>query len=190
MNLTELFMIAIGLAMDAFAVSVTNGICASKKEPSRKVLGALLCALTFGLFQGAMPSLGYFIGMSFSGFIEKADHWIALLLLGFIGIKAIKGSREHKEEQENLSLSLYVLLVQGFATSVDALTAGITFAALGEGIVMSAAVIAAVTAILSAAGFFIGEKAGNALCSKAQLAGGILLVGIGVKIFTEHVFLN
>lgn len=182
MSIAEIFIIAVSLAMDAFAVSVTNGMCCKKK----RALCALICGITFGFFQGAMPSVGYGLGMRFSSFIQKADHWIALILLGAIGINMIRESGCRKESRKDFTLSFSLLLLQGFATSVDALAAGISFAVLGESIVFIAAVIAAVTAVISIAGFMAGSKAGALLSGKAQIAGGALLIGIGVKIFIQH----
>ena len=136
MSIFELFLTACGLSMDAFAVSVTNGLCVRKG----RVRGALMCSIIFGLFQGIMPAIGYALGMNFAEYIERFDHWIALILLGFIGLNMICGSGED-EIQTGGKLTFGAVLVQGFATSVDALAVGISFAALGVGIVRSAAFI-------------------------------------------------
>lgn len=186
MNIAEFVLIGIGLAMDAFAVSVTNGMCTKGK----RLLGALSCGLVFGLFQGAMPSIGYALGMTFSGIIEKADHWIALALLGFIGVNMIIDSRKGDSEEKFYNISAGLLFIQGLATSVDALAVGVSFAALGANIVAAAGIIAAITFAISFAGFFIGSKAGDFLCGKAELAGGLILTAIGLKIFAEHMFFN
>ena len=116
MSIFELFLTACGLSMDAFAVSVTNGLCVRKG----RVRGALMCGIIFGLFQGIMPAIGYALGMNFAEYIERFDHWIALILLGFIGLNMICGSGED-EIQTGGKLTFGAVLVQGFATSVDAL---------------------------------------------------------------------
>lgn len=128
MSIFELFLTACGLSMDAFAVSVTNGLCVRKG----RVRGALMCGIIFGLFQGIMPAIGYALGMNFAEYIERFDHWIALILLGFIGLNMIYGSGVD-EILTGGRLTFGAVLVQGFATSVDALAVGISFAALGVG---------------------------------------------------------
>ena len=170
MSIFELFLTACGLSMDAFAVSVTNGLCVRKG----RVRGALMCGIIFGLFQGIMPAIGYALGMNFAEYIERFDHWIALILLGFIGLNMICGSGDD------------AVLVQGFATSVDALAVGISFAALGVGIVRSAVFICVVTATLSFCGFMLGNKFSGKLKSKARIVGGVILICIGLKIFAEQ----
>ena len=123
MSIFELFLTACGLSMDAFAVSVTNGLCVRKG----RVGGALMCGIIFGLFQGIMPAIGYALGMNFAEYIERFDHWIALILLGVIGLNMICGSGDD-EIQTGGRLTFGAVLVQGFATSVDALAVGISFA--------------------------------------------------------------
>lgn len=174
--------------MDAFAVSVTNGLC-YKNVKLKWTLGMGLC---FGLFQGAMPTIGYFLGSTFAGFISRFDHYIALILLGFIGGKMLADgikSRNESVEKTDLGMSLGLLLVQGVATSIDALAVGVSFAMLPDvNIVMAAGFIAMITFILSIAAVFIGKKFGNLLNNKAQIVGGLILIGIGLKIFIEHTF--
>lgn len=188
MGIIELLLIAIGLSMDAFAVSVTNGLC-YKNVKLKWTLGMGLC---FGLFQGAMPTIGYFLGSTFAGFISRFDHYIALILLGFIGGKMLADgikSRNESVEKTDLGMSLGLLLVQGVATSIDALAVGVSFAMLPDvNIVMAAGFIAMITFILSIAAVFIGKKFGNLLNNKAQIVGGLILIGIGLKIFIEHTF--
>ena len=181
MSIFELFLTACGLSMDAFAVSVTNGLCVRKV----RVRGALMCGIIFGLFQGIMPAIGYALGMNFAEYIERFDHWIALILLGFIGLNMICGSGDD-EIQTVGRLTFWAVLVQGFATSVDALAVGISFAALGVGIVRSAAFICVVTAALSFCGFMLGNKFSGKLKSKARIVGGVILICIGLKIFAEQ----
>ena len=181
MSIFELFLTACGLSMDAFAVSVTNGLCVRKG----RVRGALMCGIIFGLFQGIMPAIGYALGMNFAEYIERFDHWIALILLGFIGLNMICGSGDD-EIQTGGRLTFGSVLVQGFATSIDALAVGISFAALGVGIVRSAAFICVVTAALSFCGFMLGNKFSEKLKSKARIVGGVILLCIGLKIFAEQ----
>lgn len=185
MSIAELVLIAISLSMDAFAVSVTNGIC-TKDNYFR---GALLCGLTFGLFQGAMPTLGYAFGQSFSGIIERYDHFIVLILLGFIGINMIV-ENDKKQINNKYSLSIGLLLIQGFATSVDALAVGISFAALNICINVPVIIISVITLFVSSVGFLAGRKTGNLFKGKTELFGGIILIMIGLKIFIEHVFFS
>ena len=172
MSVFELFLTACGLSMDAFAVSVTNGLCVKKG----RVRGALMCGIIFGLFQGIMPAIGYALGMNFAEYIERFDHWIALILLGFIGLNMICGSGDD-EIQTGGRLTFGAVLVQGFATSVDALAVGI---------VRSAAFICVVTAALSFCGVMLGNKFSGKLKSKARIAGGVILICIGLKIFAEQ----
>ena len=186
MGFLELLLIAVGLSMDAFAVAVTNGLCC-KKMKTGWVIGTGLC---FGGFQGLMPTIGFFLGKSFEKYITAFDHYIALVLLGFIGIKMIVGAiKGAEDEQPPSELTLTLLLVQGIATSIDALAVGVGFAALPDiNIAFAAISIFATTLLFSVAGIFIGKKFGNKLNNKAQLLGGFILVGIGVKIFVEHMW--
>lgn len=187
MGTIELLLLAIGLSMDAFAVSVTNGLYYKKM----KIGWTLADGLCFGLFQGAMPTIGFFLGKSFSKYITAFDHIIALVMLGFIGGKMIYESFSHKDGEESSgdSLNFGTLMVQGVATSIDALAVGVSFAALQSvNIVTAALFICCVTFLFSIAGVVIGKKSGTILNTKAELIGGLILVGIGVKIFVEHVF--
>ena len=172
MTLLELILIGIGLSMDAFAVAVTNGLCCK----NIKTGGALANGVCFGLFQGLMPLIGFLLGVGFAKYIRAVDHIIALVLLCFIGGQMIWESfKKEEEEQTGSTLTLKMLLMQGVATSIDALAVGVSFAALTDVNVPFAC---------SA----IGKKFGTILNNKAQLVGGLILVGIGVKIFIEHVF--
>ena len=183
MNLWEIILVGLGLSADAFAVSVTNGICAK----SSRLRGAVLCGIFFGLFQGAMPVLGYSLGLVFSDYIGKFDHWIALVLLGFIGINMMVDSGKTESLKSTFILSTALLLTQGLATSVDALAVGISLSALGGNILLSAPVIASVTFAVSFAGFFVGKAVGNIFTSKAEFFGGLVLLCIGLKIFVSHI---
>ncbi len=188
MGIIELLLIAIGLSMDAFAVSVTNGLC-YKNVRLKWTLGTGLC---FGLFQGAMPTIGYFLGSTFADYISRFDHYIALILLAFIGGKMLFDgikSRNESVEKTDMEMSLGLLMVQGVATSIDALAVGVSFAMLPDvNIVIAAGFIALTTFILSIAAVFIGKKFGNILNNKAQIIGGLILIAIGAKIFIEHTF--
>lgn len=186
MGTIELLLLSAGLAMDAFAVSVTNGMV--KKNVNK--LWAIGIALTFGLFQGVMPAIGYALGMKFTNYITKFDHYIALILLGFIGGKMIIDAFKHDDEkvEKNATLTLGELMVQGVATSIDALAVGVSFAAMNVNIVTACAYIFIITFVLSFIAVFIGKKFGTLLNNKAEIIGGIILVGIGVKIFIEHTF--
>ncbi|MBQ9375138.1 MAG: manganese efflux pump [Ruminococcus sp.] len=187
MGIVELLLLAIGLSMDAFAVSVTNGLCLKKTAWKT----ALACGICFGLFQGVMPTIGFALGKTFTRYITSIDHYIALVLLAFIGGKMVIESFKKDEDSENtFTLTLGLLLVQGVATSIDALAVGVSFAALSVDIVFAAAFICCVTFVFSYAGVYIGKKFGTILNSKAQLVGGLILIGIGLKIFIEHTFFN
>lgn len=188
MGFIELFFIALGLSMDAFAVSVTNGMCAKNV----KLGWTFMIALTFGLFQGAMPAIGYFLGQTFTAYVTHFDHVIALVLLGIIGGKMLFEAIKEKDcdacDSVGMKLTLNALLVQGLATSIDALAVGVSFSAMRANIVASAAFIALVTFVCCFAGVFIGKRFGAVLTRKAEIAGGIILIGIGLKIFIEHTF--
>ena len=185
MGIWELLLIAVGLSMDAAAVSMSNGMCfhrAGVKEAGR-IAGA------FGIFQGIMPLLGYFACSFFEREITSLDHWVALILLGFIGGKMIWESRAgHEDGQECVTLSGKLLLMQAIATRIDALAVGVSFVALPYegGILAAASVICATTFVVSFGAVFLGRRFGGVLRNKAELVGGLILVGIGVKIFVEH----
>lgn len=185
MSIIEIIVLSVGLAMDATAVSMTNGM----NDTKMKIKKILLIGLTFGLFQALMPLLGYLFGMLFVDFIEKIDHWIALILLGFLGIQMLREGVSKKEEQDDVKgLGLKLLLIQGVATSIDALAVGVSLASLKVNILYSVISIGIITAILSVIGVFIGKKFGDLLNNKASILGGIILIGIGLKIFIEHMF--
>lgn len=185
MGYVEMFLIGVGLSMDAFAVSVTNGLCCTNLKRAK-----MLCiAVCFGVFQGLMPTAGFFLGKAFERYIMAADHWIALALLGYIGGKMVFDALTEKPEDKEYRLTAKLLLMQGVATSIDALAVGVSFAALPDVRILPAALlIMGVTFALSLIGTGFGAKIGQKLGSHAQLAGGLILIGIGVKIFVEHVF--
>lgn len=188
MDTLTLFILALGLSMDAFAVSVSNSMCFDglrKKD-------ALLTSFFFGLFQGVMPMIGFWAGRAFSEVINSFDHWIAFVLLAFIGGKMLFDAlREWNEPAQcpvERRLSLKLMLVQAIATSIDALAVGVSFAALSVNIWAAAGFIAVTTFVCCVIGHAIGRKAGGLLGNWAQVAGGVVLVGIGAKILLEHLF--
>ena len=183
----NLLMIAIGLSMDAFAVSTTNGMCVSRQYKRQSFFTrALVWSAMFGLFQGLMPMLGYFLGKTFASFISSIDHWIAFILLGFIGGKMIWEAARGGEEEHAEALSLKLLVMMAVATSIDALAVGITFAFLRMDILPSAAVIGLTTFVISFGGVCAGNRFGARYKRKAEIVGGVVLVLIGVKILLEH----
>lgn len=190
MSVIEIILIGIGLSMDAFAVSITNGMT-KKNMGIGWGIGGAVC---FGAFQGLMPAIGFLLGSSFTKYVQAFDHYIALILLGFIGAKMLADGIINKDEDDGgCRLTLGMLLMQGVATSIDALAVGVSFAAVMSGageMVKAVLMIAAITFCFSAAGAAIGKKSGDFLGSKAQIVGGLILIGIGVKIFVEHVFFS
>ena len=190
MSLAELLLLAVGLAMDAFAVSLSNGLCYHNFRRSQ----AALSAVTFGIFQAIMPVIGYFAGRFFSEAISSVDHWIAFILLGLIGghmlLEAIREIRHPEACAEKRPFTLRILLVQAVATSIDALAIGVTFAFLDVNIVpaiaAAAAIIGIITCALCVIGAAIGQKCGAFLGQWAKLLGGVILLGIGFKILIEH----
>lgn len=180
----ELLLLSAGLSADAFAVAVTDGLC-SHDLKKRNMLTISAC---FGIFQGLMPLMGYWLGSLFGAVIERADHWIALILLGYIGINMIRESFA-KEKQENFTMSIGTVLLQGIAVSIDAFTAGITLTAFGKiNIIPAVSFIAMVTGILSLIGVYFGKRIGQKMGAWVRFAGGIILMGIGVRIFISHVW--
>lgn len=184
MGIIELFLIAVGLSMDAFAVSVCKGLAMKKCTWTK----AGIVGLYFGIFQAGMPLLGYALGVQFSHVITSIDHWIAFVLLGIIGLNMIKESREDGEEcgMEDDSLKVKEMLVLAVATSIDALAVGITFAFLQVDIIPAVAFIGVTTFLLSVGGVKIGNVFGAKYKSKAELAGGLILILMGIKILLEH----
>lgn len=183
MTLIEIIIIGISLAMDAFAVSVSNGMCSK----GQRFFNALMCGIVFGLYQGVMPALGYALGSGFGEKIERFDHYIALILLGFIGAKMIWEALSGSEHTEESKLTFPILMVQGFATSVDALAVGVSLAALSADIVLSSAVICVITLITAFFGYYIGSQFVCFSPKKAEMAGGAALILIGIRIFLSHI---
>ena len=188
----NLLMIAFGLSMDAFAVSTTNGMCISRQMRGGRFFSkALSWSFMFGLFQGVMPLIGYFLGRAFSSFISSIDHWIAFVLLAFIGGKMVWEAIHPDEEEDACQtiLSFPAILTQAVATSIDALAVGVSFALLQVEIFSSCIIIAITTLICSLIGSYLGKGFGALLKSKAEVFGGVILVLIGLKILLEHTIL-
>ena len=182
MELFEIISIGIGLAMDAFAVSVCKGL--SMKKINWK--NALIIALYFGIFQAVMPIVGYFLGTTLSGVFQKVDHWIAFILLAVIGVNMIKESTDDELEKRNDKVDFKTMIVLAIATSIDALAVGITFAFFKVNLLLAVTAIGVITFALSILGVLIGNKFGDKLQNKAELTGGIILIIIGLKILLEH----
>lgn len=182
MTLSEIALIGVGLAMDAFAVSICKGLAIKQKVGKN----ALVIALYFGLFQALMPILGYFLGSAFSSFVEKVDHWIAFVLLGLIGANMIREAVTGGEEETDDRVDVRTMLALAVATSIDALAVGITFAFLQADIFQAAGLIGVITFAISLCGVWIGNRFGMRFHDKAGIAGGIILIVIGLKILLEH----
>lgn len=183
MNFIDIFLIGVALSMDAFAVSICKGL--SVKKVSAKHV--LTVGVYFGGFQALMPTLGFLLGYKFESFITNIDHWIAFVLLAIIGGNMIREALgKDEDDKENDDFSFKAMLPLAVATSIDALAVGISFAFLGVDIVTAALLIGATTFVLSGVGIFVGNIFGSKYKSKAELAGGIVLILIGVKILLEH----
>ena len=193
MNFIALIFTAFALSMDAFAVSITKGMTIKNLKKST----ALKMALAFGVFQGGMPLLGWALGISFESYIKSIDHWIAFILLGFIGFNMIKGFFDDRKE-ENASelefsattdvddLSNKEIIMLAVATSIDALAVGISFAFLNVSIIPAASIICLITFLVCVVGVFVGNKVGDIFNGYAELVGGVILILIGFNIFNEH----
>lgn len=186
MNISEIFLIGVGLSMDAFAAAVCKGL----NQKKFNIKNGFIIALFFGGFQALMPFFGWALGKQFEKYITSIDHWITFVLLGFIGGKMIYEALTEKEETQESAvreiLDLKEILVLSVATSIDALAVGITFAFLTVNIASSVTLIGLTTFVISFAGFVIGNKFGAKYQNKAELLGGIILVLIGFKILLEH----
>lgn len=182
MGIIEILLIGIGLAMDAFAVAVCKGLSMEKFTWKKGVI----IGLYFGIFQGGMPVIGYLLGTSFESIITEIDHWIAFILLGFIGINMLKEALSKDKESSNDLVDFKTMLPLAIATSIDALAVGITFAFLNVNILIASLVIGFTTFIMSFIGSKIGNKFGSKYEKKAQFIGGIILIFMGLKILIEH----
>ena len=179
MSLIELFLLAVGLSMDAFAVSVCKGLSMQKL----RVKHALIIGLYFGGFQALMPWIGYVLGIRFQGAIKAYDHWIAFILLGIIGFNMVKESLDKEAESCDASIDVKTMLMLAIATSIDALAVGVSFALL-----QAISFIGCTTFIISVIGVKVGTVFGARYKSKAELTGGMILILIGLKILIEHLF--
>mgnify|MGYP005954084841 CR=1 FL=1 len=182
MGLWELFLVAVGLSMDAFAVAICKGLAMDKVTLKR----AAVVGLWFGGFQGLMPLLGWLLGSRFAAYITAVDHWIAFALLVLLGINMIREARCPDEEDTNASLAFRAMLPMAVATSIDALAVGVSFAFLQTPIFQAVAVIGLTTFCFGVAGVKIGRLFGVKYETKAELMGGIILILIGSKILLEH----
>lgn len=188
MGIGELFLLAVGLSMDAFAVSVCKGLAMKKATLKAEAT----CGLWFGGFQALMPTVGFFLGALFADAIEAFDHWVAFALLAIIGINMLKEALEKKDEsggnpEKDADLSVKTMFLMAVATSIDALAVGISLAMVGSvNIWLAAAFIGICTCLLSALGVKIGNVFGSRYEKKAELAGGVILILLGVKILLEH----
>ena len=184
MSTLSIFVLSVGLAMDAFAAAICQGLSMIKVKLKHNIVIALM----FGLFQGGMPLIGYILGLQFEQYITSIDHWIAFLLLGFIGFNMIKESRE-KEECEDCNeykFDIKKILLLAIATSIDALAIGVTFAFLKVNVLFATLCIAIITFAISFCGVRIGNIFGSKYKSKAELFGGMVLICIGLQILLEH----
>ena len=182
MELVEIAFLGVGLAMDAFAVSICKGL--SMKKISLR--NTLIIALYFGFFQALMPCIGYFLGSAFSGFVAKIDHWIAFILLLIIGINMIRESMSDESEKVDDSVGFSTMILLAIATSIDALAVGITFAFFEVNVFLSSVIIGIITFVLSICAVIIGNKFGDIFKNKAEVIGGLILIIIGLKILLEH----
>lgn len=182
MGLIELFLIAVGLSMDAFAVSVCKGLAMPKCTFKK----AAIVGLWFGGFQALMPAIGYVLGAQFQEAIASIDHWIAFVLLALIGGNMIHEALDNDEEEADASLDVKTMFLLAVATSIDALAIGITFAFLKVNIIPAVCFIGIVTFIISFAGVKIGNVFGARYKNKAEIVGGVILILLGLKILLEH----
>lgn len=182
MDLLSLFLIAVGLSMDAFAVSVCKGLA----TPKYKLKYSMICGAWFGGFQALMPTVGYLLGVNFKKYITAIDHWIAFVLLALIGFNMIREALKNDDEGADPSFTAKSMSLLAVATSIDALAIGITFAFLDVNIVAAVLFIGVCTFVISAAGVKIGSAFGTRFKSKAEIAGGAILIILGLRILIEH----
>ncbi len=183
MGIFELFILAIGLSMDAFAVSICKGLAVKQVKPRHMII----TGLWFGGFQALMPLIGYFLGSTFEKYVSTVDHWIAFVLLGAIGANMIKEAVSGEEGAANDDFSIKAMLVLAIATSIDALAVGITFALLPDvNIIAAVMFIGVITFIFSSLGVKLGNIFGAKYEAKAEFLGGAILIILGIKILLEH----
>lgn len=181
MSIWELFILAVGLSMDACAVSICKGL----SVPKVKFRHMLVCGLYFGGFQALMPAIGYLLGVNLQSLIASIDHWIAFVLLSIIGINMIRESRVEEEKLDS-SFGFRAMLPLAIATSIDALAVGVTFAFLQVNIVAAVLFIGVITFVLSALGVRLGSAVGAKWKNRAEFVGGLILILMGIKILIEH----
>ena len=183
MGFGELFLLAVGVSMDAFAVAVCKGLAMKKATlKSQAIVGAW-----FGGFQGLMPLIGFLLGTLFAAAIEAIDHWVAFGLLGIIGFNMLKEAFSSEEEEADADLSVRTMFIMAVATSIDALAVGISLAMAGNvNIVLAVSLIGVTTFTLSAIGVKVGNVFGSRFEKNAQIAGGVILILLGLKILLEH----
>ena len=187
MGIAELLLLAVGVSMDAFAVSICKGLAMKKATLKEE----LTCGIWFGGFQALMPTIGFFLGTLFADAIKAVDHWVAFVLLGIIGINMLKDAFEKDEccccDEKNADMSVKTMFIMAVATSIDALAVGISLAMAGNvNILLAALFIGICTCGFSAMGVKIGNVFGSKFEKKAQLAGGLILILLGLKILLEH----
>ena len=182
MELITVLLLAVGLAMDAFAVSICKGLAVRKVT----IRTMVIVGLWFGVFQGVMPVIGYVAGSAFYDLISEYDHWIAFILLFLIGANMIREVLSDEDEGVDDNLGFRTMLLLAIATSIDALAVGISLAMTGDGIVEPALIIGVVTMIISMFGVWIGSRFGDRYGKKAELVGGVILILIGLRIVLEH----
>ncbi len=182
MKVTELLLLSVGLAMDAFAVSICKGISMKKMNWKK----AIIIGLYFGGFQALMPTIGFFLGSAFQSLITNIDHWIAFILLAIIGGGMIKESFEEDSENRNDDVSFKTMILLAIATSIDALAVGITFAFLNVNLILAVSLIGIITFIIAVLGTKIGNRFGDKYERKAEIVGGVILILLGLKILLEH----
>ena len=186
MDILSILFLAVGLAMDCFAVSITKGL-----QNRRWTWYALLMAVCFGLFQGGMPLIGFFAGTLFAEWVCRFDHWIALILLGYIGGKMIyEGIHEKQEDTSSSRWSVGEIILLSVATSIDALATGVLFVPCPEVVWLAVGIIALVSLMFALTGYMLACRLGNRLKLRTEIIGGIILIGIGLKIFIEHAVVN
>lgn len=182
MSFLELLLTAVALSMDAFAVSVGKGL----SSPNASWREGLICGAYFGGFQALMPLAGYLLVSTFSGYIQRFDHWIAFILLALIGANMIREAFSKEEDSVSGSFSVKTMLLLAVATSIDALATGVTFQLTGTNIWMAISLVGCTTFLFSFLGVKVGSTFGAKYQSKAELIGGVILVLMGVKILLEH----
>jgi putative Mn2+ efflux pump MntP len=187
MNLVTIFLIALALSMDAFAVSIASGVAIKKL----RIENALTIALWFGIFQAIMSLIGWLGGVKLRDYLSGADHWVVFGLLVVIGIKMIWEAFKIDPIEKSINpLDIRILFTLSMATSIDALAAGVSFALLGIPVITPVIIIGAVTFLTSFAGVWIGDKGGNLFGNKMEIAAGIILIAIGIRVLISHLAVN